>query len=203
MGESEVAVVVQEDAERVAWLVRGLREAEPQAQAELCERFGPRLHRYLVHRLGQRDDVAEDLMVQTLVDAARNASRYDARKATFLAWLLGIARRQAQLELRRRLQGRSVPAAAQTTLESLAEQSAPGDVAEAVTSRIEAKRQISKLVGYLSEIELEVLTLRCLQQLSVKEIGQVLGRSERAIDSLLHRAKQKARERLADDAGTV
>jgi len=142
-------------------------------------------------------------MVEALVEAARNIGRFDDRKATFTAWLFGIARRQAQLEMRRQRRRKSVPESAQRTLQSLAEQSAPGDLAEEMVSRIEAQQQVSKLAGYLSATEMKVLVLRCLHQLSVKEIGQVLGRSERAIDSLLHRAKRKARERLAEDAGTV
>ena len=194
---------MREQTERVDRLVRGLREADAAAHAELCDGFGPRISRYLASRLGPRDDLAEELMVQTLVEATRNIGRFDPRKATFVAWLFGIARRQAQIESRRRRRRKSVPASVQTSLDSVAEQSAPEDLAEATASRIEAKRQVSKLVGYLSETEMEVLVLRCLHQLSVKEIGQVLGRSERAIDSLLHRAKRKARERLADDAGTV
>jgi DNA-directed RNA polymerase specialized sigma24 family protein len=43
-----------------------------------------------------------------------------------------------------------------------------------------------------------VLVLSSIEELSVKEIGRVVGRSERAVHSLLHRAKAKARERLAD-----
>ena len=204
MAEAEaVGAATREGTERVDRLVRGLREADAAAQAELCDGFGPRISRYLASRLGPRADAAEDLMIQTLVEASRNISRFDPRKATFVAWIFGIARRQAQLELRRQRRRRSVPTSVQTSLDSVAEQSAPGDLAEATASRIEAKRQVSKLVGYLSGAEMEVLVLRCLHQLSVKEIGQVLGRSERAIDSLLHRAKRKARERLADDAGTV
>lgn len=204
MGEAEaVGAATREGTERVDRLVRGLRQADAAAQAELCASLGPRISRYLASRLGPHADAAEDLMIQTLVEASRNISRFDPRKATFVAWIFGIARRQAQLELRRQRRRRSVPASAQTSLDSVAEQSAPGDLAEATASRIEAKRQVSKLVGYLSGAEMEVLVLRCLHQLSLKEIGQVLGRSERAIDSLLHRAKRKARERLADDAGTV
>ncbi len=204
MAEAEAAGgAMREETERAHRLVRGLRQADAAAQAELCDAFGPRIGRYLASLLGPRADAAEDLMVQTLVEASRNIGRFDPRKATFAAWLFGIARRQAQIERRRQRRRRSVPAAAQTSLDSVAEQSAPGDLAEAAASRIEAKRRVSKLVGYLSETEMEVLVLRCLHQLSVKEIGQVLGRSERAIDSLLHRAKRKARERLADDAGTV
>jgi len=39
-----------------------------------------------------------------------------------------------------------------------------------------------------------------VDDLSVKEIGRILGRSEGAVESLLYRARHKARERLADRA---
>ncbi len=122
--------------------------------------------------------------------------------ATFTAWLFGIARRQAQLELRRQRRRKSVPEAVQTPLDSLAEQPAPGDLAEATAARLQAERQVAKLVGYLSDPEMEVLILRCCHEFSIRGIAHVLGRSERAIDSLLDRAKRKARGRLAEDAGT-
>lgn len=201
MADAEaIGAARQEDAERLARLVRGLRDADPTAQAELCDEFGPRLSRYLATRLGPQAALAEDLMIQTLAEAACNIRRFDPRKARFVAWLFGIARRQAQLELRRQRRRKSVPPSAQLSLDSVAEQSAPGDLAEATVAKIEATRQVAELRAYLSEAEVEVLLLRCLHQLSVKEIGQVLGRSERAIDSLLHRAKRRARERLAGDA---
>ena len=47
---------------------------------------------------------------------------------------------------------------------------------------------------------MEVLVLHYVHQLSVAEIGVILKRSGRAVESLLHRAKPKARERLSEDA---
>jgi len=67
------------------------------------------LHRYVAALLGPRGEAAEDLMVEALVEAARNIGRFDDRKATFTAWLFGIARWQVQLELRRQHQRKSVP----------------------------------------------------------------------------------------------
>jgi RNA polymerase sigma-70 factor (ECF subfamily) len=198
---AEAIGAAREEAEQVDRLVRGLRAGDPAAHADLCARFGRRLHRYLVALLGPRSD-AEDLMVQALVEAARHIGRFDPRKATFTAWLFGIARRQARLELRRQRRRKSVPDGVQAPLDSLAEQPAPGDLAEATAARLQAERQVGKLAGYLSDPEMEVLVLRCCHELSIQEIAHVLDRSERAIDSLLDRAKRKARGRLAEDAGT-
>jgi len=41
--------------------------------------------------------------------------------------------------------------------------------------------------------------LSCVEKLSAREIGQVIGRSERAVHSILHRARTKAREGLVGD----
>jgi RNA polymerase sigma-70 factor (ECF subfamily) len=193
----------REEAERVDRLVRGLRAGDSAAHAELCARFGRRLHRYIAALFGPRGEAAEDLMVEALVEAARNIGRFDDRKATFTAWLFGIARRQVQLELRRQRQRKLVPDSVQSPLDSLAEQPHTEDLADTTAARLQAERQVAKLVDYLSDTEMEVLVLRCMHELSIREIANVLGRSERAIDSLLDRAKRKARERLAEDAGTV
>ena len=59
--------------------------------------------------------------------------------------------------------------------------------------------QVALLAEALSPTEFEVLVLNCLSKLSAREIAHVIGRSERAVHSLLHRARMKARERLAQD----
>ena len=73
MTEAEARAALRGETEYLERLVRGLRAAAPEAHAELCDHFGATIHRYLAHRLGERDDVTEDLMVQTLEEAVRIA----------------------------------------------------------------------------------------------------------------------------------
>ena len=197
MAESET--LRTEAQETSARLVAGLLRREPEACAELCQCFGRRLHRYLAALLHGDVETAKDLLVQTLADAVRGLARFNPRRATFAAWLFGIARRQVQLELRRQRRRKSVPVSAQVPMEGLAEQTAEGDLAREVTDRLAARRQVAELRSVLSELEMEVLTLQYVHRLSVREVAHIVGRSERAIDSLVHRAKAKARERLVND----
>jgi RNA polymerase sigma-70 factor (ECF subfamily) len=190
------ALSEREDWDRLVW---GLQRADPAAHAELCSRFGRRLHLFAARRLRGDPELAEDVMVATLADAVRNIGSYNPRKAVFSAWLFGIARRHVTAELRRQSRRKSVPASARISIEALPEQHATGDVAEDTAARMEAKRQVATLREHLSEIEMEVLVLHCVDQLSLREIAQVVRRSERAIKSLLHRARRKARERLGAD----
>ncbi len=183
-----------------AHLLRALRAGDSAAYAELCDRYGRRVHRYLASRLRDDPQTAEELAIQVLADAVRNLRHFDPRRATLLAWLFGLARRQVIAELRRRSRRKSVPAEAQVSLTSAAELALADDPTGALASRLEAQRQVADLRAHLAEAEWEVLLLHCVHELSLAEIAHALHRSERAINSLLHRARTKARERLGSDA---
>jgi len=180
-------------------LIQGLRQADPGAYAELYDRFAQRVHKFVSWRLSGDSQTAEEITVHALAEAVRGIHRYDARRSSLLSWLFAIASRQAVAELRHRQRRKSVPASVQVPLDSVAEETLVSDPAGELAARIEAQRQVDKLRSHLSPLEMEVLVLQGAYELTAREIGQVLGKSERAINSLLHRAKVKARERLRND----
>lgn len=182
-----------------AELIRGLREGSPEAYAVLRRRLGPALYRYAAVRLLGDAQAAEDLTVRALADAVMNIGGYDAKRASLSSWMYGIMRRQIQRELARRRRRKTIPLWAQVSLEAAAESTAGGDVAAESAQRIDAQRQVAALARVLSALEFEVLVLSCAEGLSAPEIARLVGRSQRAIHSLLHRAKQKARNRLIED----
>jgi RNA polymerase sigma factor (sigma-70 family) len=182
-----------------AALVSGLREASPEAHAALYRRFAAAIFQFAGARLAGDSALAEEIVVLTFVDGARNIARFNARKSSLSAWLYGIARRHIHNEIRNRLRLKSVPSAKQVSLEVVAETCAAQDLSTSVSARLDAQRQFAILAAHLTELEMEALILQHIDQLSLKEIGQTLGRSERAVHSLLHRARQKARERLSQN----
>ncbi|HUU53845.1 MAG TPA: RNA polymerase sigma factor [Armatimonadota bacterium] len=181
-------------------LLAGLREGSAEAFTELHDRFAPGLHRFAASRLSQDMNLAEDIVVQTLAKAVRNIDRFDGRRATLAAWLYGIARWQIREEIRRGKRRKSVPQAAVVSIDAVPEHQDDHDLAAEAAARLDAQQQVRELAGLLSEIEMEVLVLQCVDELSVRDISHVVRRSERAVHSLLHRARQKARERLVQDA---
>jgi len=180
-------------------LVWRLGSGDRAAHAELRDRFGPALHGFAASRLAGDDELAEEIMVQTLVDTVRNIHRFDPRRSTLSAWIYGIARRQIQAERRKQRRKKSVPPSVQISLDELGEFANGSDMAEDLVARLDAQRKASELASVLSDREMEVLILHFVDELSVKEIGRIVGRSHRAVDSLLQRAKKKAREGLAKD----
>jgi RNA polymerase sigma-70 factor (ECF subfamily) len=181
-------------------LVSRIQRADAAAYADLCDRFGPPLHGFAASRLAGDQELARDVMVQTLVDAVRNIRRFNPRKASLSAWLYGIARRQIGLAARRRTRRKSIPSSAQVPIDSLPELSSGDDMAADIAARIDAQQKVAHLARFLSDVEMEVLVLHSVDGLSMKDIGRSLRRSEAAVESLLYRARQKARERLAGHA---
>ena len=197
MGEAEV-VKAQGDEVADAALIAGLRERLPEACAELYDRYGPGIHRFAVTRLGDIQ-AAEDVVVETMVGVVRDIKRFNPRRSSLSAWVYGIARRRVLLEIRRRKRLKSVPAKAQVSMASVGDVSDGRDLAEGSARRLDARKTVAELRDALSELEFEMLVLSCVEELSAGEIGQVIGRSERAVHSILHRARTKARGRLVGD----
>jgi RNA polymerase sigma-70 factor (ECF subfamily) len=199
---NEEGAIIAKTGDREAEEVRlwqGLLSSSPAAQAELYDRFAGKIQRFAASLLPQDGIAAEDIVVETMVEAARDIKRFNLRKGSLSAWLYGISRRRIQQELRRSGRLKSVPAEVQTSLENLSDLPDGRDLAQSTAARLDAQCQLAELAKILSPLEIEILILNCIDELSLKEIGAVIGRSERAVHSLLHRAKQKARERMRTD----
>ena len=199
MGETDVVTAWTADAtDAEARLLAGLRERRPEACAELYERLSAGVLRFALVRLADVG-AAEDTVVETMADAVRDIRRFDPKCSSLSAWVFGIARRRANLEIRRLKRRKSVPDSAQVPPESVLDVSDGSDLAASAAHRLDARQRVAALRSLLSDSEMEVLVLSCVEELSAREIGQVIGRSERAVHSILHRAKTKARERLVGD----
>jgi RNA polymerase sigma-70 factor (ECF subfamily) len=182
-----------------AVLLEGLHEATPEAVSELYDRFGPSLLTFALAWFPGDRQLAEDIMARSLANAVLHIRGYQPRRSSLATWLHGIARRQIRDELRTRRRRKSVPACAQIPLEAGAGVADNGNLAADAVAHIDAQRLLLRVAAELSAMEYDVLVLSCIGQLSAKEIGRVVCRSEHAVRSLLHRARAKARERLVHD----
>ena len=200
--ESEARdIELSEAAAQDTDLAQRLREADPAAHGELCDRFGAALHGFAAQRLGGNEEPAEDVMAQTLVEVVRNIRRFDPARGTLAAWVFGIARRKIQDARRKALRKKSVPASAETSIAQIEGLTSDEDLGASVAARLDAQHQVARLARVLSETEMEVLLLHYVDGFSLGEIGRIVGRSAKAVDSLLHRARSKAREELVKTDG--
>jgi len=143
----------------------------------------PRVYRYLLARCGGDPDLAEELTQQTFVDGVRRRKTFDGRSDA-VTWLCGIGRHKLVDHYRR--SGR----VSQRQLRTVSEHSsgqADG------WSEHELRSAVEPALAQLPGEQRVVMALRYLDQMPVREIASTIGRSEKATESLLSRAREAFR----------
>lgn len=158
--------------------------------AALQTRYLPVVFGYVFRRVASRDE-ADDATAETFAAAFASLSRcpppdesgaFDPARA----WLLGIARRKVADVNRRRVRRR------ETTLDDAAGLFPMVAGPEARSLDAEAAAVLRHLVDSLNPPQREVLLLKYVEELSLTDIGVVMGRSPAAVSSLLQRARAAA-----------
>ncbi len=111
--------------------------------------------------------------------------------ARFPAWLCGIVR-NAAIDQQRRMQRAPEPGIAPTLIDPRAAMNP-----SARLDRHERGLQIDAALGSLDDVSRTAIVLRYYEDLSSKEIGEILGVSAAAIDTRLSRARDELRRTLA------
>jgi RNA polymerase sigma-70 factor (ECF subfamily) len=133
---------------------------------------------------------AEDLTSEVFARAAHGWARYDERRGSVRAWLLGIAHNVVADWWRRH--GREVPW-------EHVEPAGSAPDPEAVLLERSALEELRSHLADLSEKEREAVALRFGAGLRAREAGVVLGVSEGAVRMLVYRAVSKLRKVMAVD----
>ena len=164
-------------------------QQDRQAFGPLYRRYLRRVYSYAFYNLGNHHD-AEDVTERTFVAALSGLPHFHERGSSFRSWLFTIAHHTLANHLRSRSRRRT------ERLERAVDERAAEDVAATVAQRDEAER-VWRAVAALPAERRQVIVLRFVDELSSREIGQVLGRSEGAVRVLLHRALKEVADRLA------
>ena len=148
----------------------------------------PRVYAYLFNRCGRDRELAEELTQQAFVDAYRTQAGSSANDP--IAWVIGVARHRLAdhfraLERRERGFLRLVSRSREPAVAWLGEQDDEGILVDALRRLPAAQRA--------------AVTLRYLDDLPVREVAALLGRSEGAVESLLSRGREALRRATGDD----
>ena len=163
-------------------LVRRARAGNEDAFAELVRMFGPRLHRFLVVRLGDERD-ARDALQETLIAAWQGLPRLRSLDR-FWPWLAGIAANKAADAGRRRT----------------SQNGHRPELAADVVADAHSALAVRQALGGLPERWRDVLLLRLVLGLSEEETAAALGVRVGTVKSRAARARGRLLE-LLDEGG--
>jgi RNA polymerase sigma-70 factor (ECF subfamily) len=155
----------------------------------LVKRYQGPLLNFITRYVGDRS-MAEDIAQEVFLRVYRAATRFEARTKVS-TWIFRIAYNQAMTEMGRRKRRQDLREAVGRSREGEEEEVAAGPA-----ERIELEEEITSALGRLPESQRAALLLRVNEELSYREIGEILGVSVQSVESLLFRARTSLKRYL-------
>ncbi len=173
-------------------LIRRSQEGDGEAFGALIERYKSKVF-CLAYGFARDRATADDLAQEVFIKAYFSLPRFKAR-SEFGTWLYRIAVNHAKDYLRKkrsRMKDVSIDEVGEGRL------AAEGKSQDDARSEEERRRLVLSALERLPEKYRVILTLRDIEGMPYEEISRVLGLSAGTVDSRLHRARQKLRQKLA------
>jgi len=177
-------------------LIAILKQREPSAWGAAVERHLHELYGFVFHLVGGNRAIAEDLNQESWLEAIDGIEQCDAARGSFRNWLFGIARKRVALYYRRRTAAGN--AASQNDPLQAAELEGGSILPEDVLEQVERTSLVRAAMLVLSEDHRQALVWKYVEGLSVDAIAERLGRTAKAAESLLSRARQELRTLLRE-----
>lgn len=171
------------------------RAGEGSALGDLFRELHPRILRYLTAL--ERSE-AEDLASDTWLDVARALDRFVGDERALRALAFTIARRRL-IDLRRTRARRSTVPSEPAVLEAHAPL---GDVEAEAMSEIAVRDATERVKAVLTPDQAEVVLLRVLGDLSVREVAAILGKRPGTVRVIQHRALRRLAQLVANERVT-
>jgi RNA polymerase sigma-70 factor, ECF subfamily len=183
--------------------VQAMRKGDSTAWAAVYQQLADRVFQHALYRLAGDREAAEVITQEVFLRAIESIDSYEPQKGTLLAWLRGICRRAIARRHRTSHPGqvRAVPVSscpdASGCSEPVDPRPRPDEQLILADERLVTGAALTSL-PYRWE---QALRWKYCQELSVAEIGVQLGISEKAVESILSRARVAFRQvyaRLAE-----
>jgi RNA polymerase sigma-70 factor, ECF subfamily len=193
---AEVARALQPDVGIVHRMARG----DERAAHELIEAHGDALFRFVLRRTGGCAEDAEELVQDAFITAVRMGATYDGSCSVF-TWLCTLAR----LKIGDRFKERSrLKRATEKPVLSLDDDSRralrqvhdPLASLDHLVDNLDRARLVQTLLDSMSPEQREAVLLRYVEQFSIGEVARIMNRSEKAVERLLERAKERPRQQM-------
>lgn len=154
-----------------------------QSMDEIYQQYASMVYRYIFARI-RNVDIAEEITQETFYQAIRCSSKFDG-SCKVSTWLCAIARNQLAAYLRKN-----------HIHEDWEQAELTSDSAEDDYLVKASQFSLLKQLHSISDPYREVLYLRVFGELSFKEIGEIMEKSENWARVTFYRGKEKLREKM-------
>jgi RNA polymerase sigma-70 factor (ECF subfamily) len=172
-------------------LAERLKRREPQAMADLYDRYGRQAYA-LIFRIVRDQEMAEDLVQETFIRIWSRVQAFDSARGALGAWLMAVARNRA-IDYIRSVDGRM----ARSSYE-LVEMENPALFSnlENQTVMADQVKRIKEAIGQLDPSHRTVIEMAYFEGLSQSEIAEKLGQPLGTIKTWVRTALKNLRDRL-------
>ena len=173
--ETATAMTAPNEDER---LVGRAQKGDQGAFAEIYKRYQPCVYRYVYYRVADVS-TAEDLTAAVFVRVVEKLGGFRYEGRPLLSWLYTIAR-NIIIDHRRGSDASRLVSLEEEIVDS------SGDVERAVERRLTQDR-LAVALADLTEEQQQVIILRFVEGMTLKEVGRLLDKSTGAVKALQHR----------------
>ena len=177
---------------REAQLVSAVLRKDRKATAEFVSLCSDWVYPFVRYRLLPRTDVVEDLMQEVLISAWKNLPTFRA-DAGLRAWVLGIARHKVEDYYRKRIR--------EAELEDEDRDTKEPTIVSQIQEPLEAAAdhgRVRRTLAQLPEAYGLALIWRYRDGKSLREMAELTGKTEKAMERLLARSRESFRKRWND-----
>ena len=165
-------------------------KTDPAAFGELYDRYSARIYRFVRSRIHD-DGLAEDVTADVFMSALRGIRNYQDQGRPFSCWLYRIAANAVASHYRNRRPQLSLD-------DAIALPALEMDPADEVIAR-DRVRTVWQAIDRLPRQQRAAMILKFSDDLTMEDVGAVLGKSPAAAKLLIYRAVQRLRLELARD----
>ncbi len=169
-----------------AQLVLEVLRKDRKATAEFVNRHADHVYSYVRRRLIPQTEFADDLVQEVFLAAWENLGKFRG-ESSLRSWLLGIARHKVEDHYRRRFREVELPGDDEGPMPEPVD---PHNIQEAIEQE-QAAKKTEEVLASLPEAYSIVLHWRYWEMKGLSEIAQETGKTEKAIERLLARAREQ------------
>ena len=167
------------------FLVQEAKKGDKEAFGKLYEYYLDPLYRFVFFRVGQKKEVAEDIISDVFLKAWGKLKSF--KEGNFRAWLYMIARHTVIDYYR-----------SSSKIHIGVEESIPdgkGNIEDTVIQSLTCQEIVDSM-KHLTEDQREVLVLKFVEDMSYRDIAKILEKKEEAIRALQHRGLKELKKFL-------